>query len=281
MKKLLFAGLAALVLSTTGCGFTTIEPGHVGVKINRWGSDRGVANIPYITGMVVYNPLTTSVFEYPTYVQNYAWTAGTHDGGSKINEEFSFQSKDNVIVKADVSIGYQLAAEKVPHFYVKFRNDDLDAFTHGYLRNEVRASFTGISENFTTEEMTSTKQNEFLADVQKKLAKRLEPLGISIEQFGFVSGIRLPQAMQEAINAKVAATQRAQQIENEVRAVKAEAEKNVAKAKGEAEANSILTASISDKLIQWRNLEIMSQKWNGALPLATSGGVMLQLPITH
>lgn len=77
-----------------------------------------------------------------------------------------------------------------------------------------------------------------------------------IEQFGFIGAPRPPQSVIDALNAKVAATQLAMRTENELRAAKAEAEKTIAKARGEAEANRILTQSITPQLLQWRQLDI-------------------------
>ena len=52
------------VVSLTGC--TRIGPGHVGIKVDMAGSDRGVLNTPASTGWVFYNPMGTTVIEYPT-----------------------------------------------------------------------------------------------------------------------------------------------------------------------------------------------------------------------
>ncbi len=46
------------------------------------------------------------------------------------------------------------------------------------------------------------------------------------------------------------------QKENELRSAKAEAEKVIAKARGEAEANKILTQSITPQLLLWRQLDL-------------------------
>ena len=55
-----------------------------------------------------------------------------HQEGRPVNDEISFQSAEGLRFTADINVSYQLTAGQVPRFYVKFRSDDLDAFTHGF-----------------------------------------------------------------------------------------------------------------------------------------------------
>src|SRR5258708_16875013 len=79
MKHILSAILVAVSLFIGGC--TTINPGHVGIVVNNLGSNRGVQDYTPTTGFVTYNPVTTSIVEYPTYVQTVKCTANPHEGG--------------------------------------------------------------------------------------------------------------------------------------------------------------------------------------------------------
>lgn len=84
-----------------------------------------------------------------------------------------------------------------------------------------------------------------------------------------------------ALNAKVEATQQAQQRQNEVATAKAEADKKIEAARGEAEsirlraeaqaaANEKLARSLTPSLVQYTAL----QKWNGELPKFTGNGAI-------
>lgn len=80
-------------------------------------------------------------------------------------------------------------------------------------------------------------------------------------------------------------TQKAIQVENELRETEAAAKKRVAealgeansaieKAKGQSEANRLLTASITRDLLEWRRytiLERQTERWNGQLPVTMLG----------
>jgi regulator of protease activity HflC (stomatin/prohibitin superfamily) len=109
---------------------TRIEAGYVGVEINLAGSQRGAQDIPARTGWVFYSPLKTQVIAFPTFVQPVKWTADVNEG-HPINEELVFNSKEGQEVRADVSLSYAIEPAKVPEFYVKYRTDDLERFTHG------------------------------------------------------------------------------------------------------------------------------------------------------
>ncbi|MGH7436956.1 MAG: hypothetical protein ACRENE_14885, partial [Polyangiaceae bacterium] len=58
-----------------GCQMTTrVDAGHVGIRVKLAGSDRGVQDMPVVTGWVFYNPLTEQIVLFPTSVQNVVWT---------------------------------------------------------------------------------------------------------------------------------------------------------------------------------------------------------------
>lgn len=263
-KWLLLVAMVALA----GC--TIVEPGHVGIVVNQAGSNKGVDKLPVQTGRVWYNPMTQDVFEYPTFVQTAVWTKDRTEEGK--NEEITFSTKDSMAVAADVSLGYSLIGDKVPAFYVKFRSDDLERFTHGFLRNLARDHFNEVAGKFTVEQIMSGNE-QFVREVRGRLQADLEPLGIQLEQFGFMGAPRPPGSVIEAINAKVGATQLALQKQNELVSAQADAAKAVAAAEGQAastlklaeaqaEANRKLAASLTRELVDYEAIK----KWNGALP---------------
>jgi len=275
--------LLAAALTSTACGRTVVEPGHVGIQVDYYGQDRGVESYPKVTGVVWYNPVTTAVFQYPTFVQTAVWTHNPNEG-SPNNEEISFTTADQMVVAADISLAYHLVPDKVPAFYVKFRSDDLKGFTHGFLRNLAREKFDGVAGRFKIEQIMGDNA-PFLESTRTLLQKDLDSIGVQLDQFGFIGAPRPPGQVIEAINAKVRATQIAIQVENEVRQAEAQAKKNVAeaegqsraavaRAQGDAEANRLLSQSITQQLIEWRKLGVQQQaimKWQGQLPTYVGG----------
>lgn len=113
----------------------------------------------------------------------------------------------------------------------------------------------------------------------------VQPLGVSVQQFGLVGALRPPQSLLEAVNAKTKAIQDAIRTENEVRAAQAEARKRVAIAEGEAAANRALASSLDERLLSWEQLKLQKvaiEKWNGEMPSVLSGsgqGMLFNIPV--
>ena len=247
----------------TSC-YKIVGPGHVGIVVKQSGTDRGVQDFPVRSGRVWYNPINEIVLTYPTYVQRAIWTSSTQEG-RPVNDEISFQSSEGLRFTADVNVSYQLAARDVPRFYVKFRSDDLETFTHGFFRDAVRNAFR-ISTGYRAEDINGARQSELADRVLEQLRLAMGAYGLDVLQFGFATPPRPPESVKQAIEGKIAATQLAERAENEKRQAVAEAAKAVEIARGQAQANELLTKSLSPQLMQWKQLEILDQKWNGQFP---------------
>lgn len=69
MKNLLYILILA---GFSGC-YRYIDSGHVGVKVNASGTDKGIDPKPIGVGRAWYNPITEDVHEFPVYEQNVVW----------------------------------------------------------------------------------------------------------------------------------------------------------------------------------------------------------------
>jgi len=271
---------------------TRIGAGHVGVEVVLSGSQRGASEIPIRTGWVFYSPLRSQIVEFPTFVQTVKWTQSLNEGRAT-DEAMSFNSKEGMEIYADVSLSYAIQPSRVPDFYVKYRVTDLDQFTHGILRDTVRNSLNEAASTFTVEQIYGEQKTEFLMRVQKLIQERMDPVGVEIQQFGFIGAPRVPSVIANAITGKAQAIQDAERARNELAKTQAEAAKTIAeaegeakasvtRAQGEAEANRIRQTSITPQLLELRKLEnqrAQIERWNGQLPsVETGGNMMMQLP---
>lgn len=177
MKRYLWFLFLPLLSGCFGC--TTIPPGYVGIVVNQWGSARGVQDLPLKTGRILYNPITETVFEYPTFVRTAVWTRSL-DEGKKVNEEITFTTSDQMQVAADISLAYHIQGEKAPAFYVRFRSDDLDLFTHGFLRNLAREKFDNVAGKFRIEDIMGDNA-AFLKEVRDRLQAEVHNEGIVLD----------------------------------------------------------------------------------------------------
>lgn len=260
-----------LLLSACSC-YRIVNPGHVGLLVKQTGSDRGVQDYPIQTGRVFYNPLNEDVLEWPTNVQRVIWTAATGEGHAE-NEELAFQSKEGLHFTADINAAYQMQREKVPHFYVQFRTEDMDAFTHGFFRDSVRNALNASTE-YTAEEINGAKQAELINKVQAAVADKMKVYGVEVIQIGFAAPPRPPYQVKQSIEQKIAAIQNSERTEFEKRSAVAEGEKIKALAEAGADANRVTNASLTPQLIEWER----TKKWDGHLPQVTGGATpMLNL----
>ena len=272
---------------------TRIGAGYVGVEVLLSGSQRGASEIPVRSGWVFHSPLRSQIIEFPTFVQTVKWTHDLNEGHAA-NEEMSFNSKEGMEIYSDVSLSYAIDPKRVPDFYVKYRVNDLELFTHGILRDVVRNSLNEVASTYNVEQIYGEQKAEFIDKVQALIQRKMEPVGVMIQQFGFIGAPRVPAVIADAITAKAQAIQDAERARNELAKTQAEAAKEIAaaegdakatvtRAQGEAEANRIRQSSLTPQLLELRKIENQKElieRWNGQLPTvqAGNGSLLMELP---
>lgn len=260
MKSKIIAFVMALmaVISLSSCR-ERIDAGYEGIKVNLYGSDKGVDEVSLVTGTVWYNPITTKIYEYPTFVQTVDYAP------------FSINAKDGSSFTVDPTISLKIVDGKSAEVFKKYRKEDITEVINTTLYNYVRNAFRIQLNNYTTDELVS-KREEFEKAIEDRLAEELFAENFQLEQM--TSGLQYPQTLVNAIDAKNAAVQEAQKAQNEVLKIKAEAEKKIAAANGEAQAlkikgdaeaeyNRKIAASLSPLIVQ----QMMLEKWDGKLPI--------------
>ena len=259
IKVLLFTFMVMISMMFTSCGYERIDAGYQGIKVNLYGDDKGVDDITLVTGAVWYNPITTAVYEYPTFVQTVDYAP------------FSINAKDGSSFTVDPTISLKIVDGKSAEVFKKYRKEDITEVINTTLYNYVRNAFRIQLNNYTTDELVS-KREEFEKAIEERLSTELLAENFKLEQM--TSGLQYPQTLVNAIDAKNAAVQEAQKAQNEVLKIKAEAEKKIAAANGEAKAlkikgdaeaeyNRKIAASLSPLIVQ----QMMLDKWDGKLPV--------------
>ena len=62
MKRILGILVAVVLIFTVVMSFENIDSGNIGIKVNKFGTGRGVSGVTECTGTVFYNPLTTNIY---------------------------------------------------------------------------------------------------------------------------------------------------------------------------------------------------------------------------
>lgn len=234
-----------------------IDAGHEGIRVNLYGDEKGVGDVALVTGRVFYNPLTTEIHEYPTYVQTVDY------------EPFEINAKDGSKFTVDPTININPISGKSPEIFKKYRKPLKEVITH-VLKTHIANAYRIKLNAYTTDELVS-KREEFEKATEDYLREIL--LKENFELGEMTSGLKYPDALVRSIDAKNQAVQEALRIENEVAAIEAEAKKKVAAAEGEAQAlkikgdaeaeyNRKISASLSGLIVQ----QEMIKKWDGKLP---------------
>ncbi len=238
-----------------------IDAGHVGVKVNQYGDNKGVSDVVEVTGMVFYNPITHSIYEFPTFIQHKEYTG---------DNSFVVNSKDGSEFHVSPIINYSVKREKVPAIFAKYRRS-LEQIEEGFLKTAVFDAFRLATNKYTADELIGNRQN-YENEVRRILETQLLNEGFVVNQF--TSNLVYPETFKQAIEAKNNAVQAALRAENEVKTAEAQAKIKVATAEGnaqalltsakaEAEANRMKQQTLTPLLIQ---LEYV-QKWDGKLPV--------------
>jgi regulator of protease activity HflC (stomatin/prohibitin superfamily) len=262
MTKLIGVGVIGLFLMIflfKSC--ERIDAGHVGVKVNLYGDNKGVSDVTEVTGMVFFNPITHSIYEFPTFIQHKEYTG---------DNSFIVNSKDGSEFHVSPIINYSVQREKVPSIFAKYRRS-LDQIEEGFLKTSVFDAFRLATNKYTADELIGNRQG-YEVEVRKILEGQLLAEGFVVNQF--TSNLVYPETFKTAIEAKNNAVQAALMAENKVKTAEAEAKIKVATAEGnaqamltsakaEAEANRMKQQTLTPLLLQ---LEYIN-KWDGKLPV--------------
>lgn len=251
LLSVLFVGM-----SLTSC--ERVDAGYEGIRVNLYGSDKGVDDISLCTGMVFYNPLTEKVYEYPTFVQTIDY------------EPFTINAKDGSEFSVDPTVSMKIVDGKAPLIFKKYRKD-LDEIIKGTLYNYIKDAFRIQLNKFTTDEIVS-KRDSIETAVEKQLIATLGRENFQLEQL--TSGLKYPQVIVEAVNSKNKAIQDAQKAANEVKVAEAQAQKLIVAAKAEKEANELRQQALTPAILK----KMWIEKWNGSVPtVGSTNGLMLNM----
>lgn len=258
---ILIGALALLIIQPFT--YENIDAGNVGIKINLYGSDRGVDNITIVTGRVWYNTWTTKIVEFPTYTQSVDY------------DPFVVTTKDAAEFKVDPKLNYHVNPAMVPQIYKQYRKS-LSEIEQQFMRNTIYDAYRIVANSFSSDSVMSNRE-KFEDRIQTILTKNLSKDGFVYDQL--TSAITPPESLRQMIDEKNASIQARLKAENQAKQADAEAKVKVAtaqgeaqallvKAKAESEANRLRQSSLTPLLVQQQWI----QKWDGKLPTTQAGG---------
>jgi regulator of protease activity HflC (stomatin/prohibitin superfamily) len=269
MKKISLAILTAtLAFGLTACD--KVPAGYRGVKVNLYGSDKGVDEQSLGVGRY-YIGWNSELYLFPTFLQNYSW---------KDEQAITMQTSEGLSIRTDAGITYSIQPDNVVKVFQKYRLG-IEEITNTFLHNMVRDAMNEVASTMTVEQIYGAQKEQFIQKVNSIVKREAGQNGIDVDKIYLVGSFQLPESVVGSINSKIQASQNAMKVENEVATAKAEAQKTIveAEAKGkqilinaesQAKANKILAESLTSEFVQYQAI----LKWNGELPRMTGSNAV-------
>jgi regulator of protease activity HflC (stomatin/prohibitin superfamily) len=265
MKTVLIAAASALCLAAC----SQVQPGHVGIKVNQYGSASGVEPEPLGVGTYWTGP-GVHIYQYPVSTVTHTWTRSRTEGSAN-DDSFNFQSNEGLPINADVGVSFSVDPSRAPILFQKYRVS-IDSITDGPLRNEVRSSLIKYAAQYGVGDLYGNKKAELLARAQSEVQSFFAPFGLHIESL-FWADLRFPESVARQIEQRISNEQAALAAQAQVATVQAQAAQRAAQAQGDATATNLQGAALraNPEVLRLRAIE----KWDGHLPQVTSGGTPL------
>jgi regulator of protease activity HflC (stomatin/prohibitin superfamily) len=248
-----FAGRAAVAacLLSTLAACATIRQDEIGVK-TRFGR---ISSGPLQPGAQFVVPGVNSVLRVPARV---------------VNREvmLDMPSKEGLNVAAEVSILYRARPEAVRQILetsgVRFEED--------VIIPVFRSAAADVSARYMAKDMHSGTRTGIEQAIKARMMETLEPRGFVVENV-LLKSIRLPGDLARAIEEKLEAEQRAEQMRFVLDREKQEAERRTIEAQGIRDSWAIIAQGLTPAIISYQSIEAFRElaRSNNAKVIVTDG----------
>ena len=185
------------------------------------------------------------------------------------NDLYKFDITDNLVeetidvldgsglsINVDVTMNFHLSYDSVGEIYETYQFDYLRRLVRPVFRSTVR----DVMGRYTAEEIYSTKRAEVENLIQEEASEVLRKPGNNIIMKSLlIRSIALPAQIKSAIENKLQQEQEALAYQYRLEREKSEAERKRIAAQGEADANRIVSNSLTANLLKMRGIEATSK----------------------
>ena len=223
----------ALLLPLLAACATTVRPGEVAVR-RSFGNLSSEHRGP---GLALHSPLGVSFVRVPVRTRN-------------LEVPLDLPSREGLNVRAEVSILYHLEPERVPALLETVGPD----FESALVLPVFRSAAADVSSRYLAKDMHSGERSVIEQGVRERMAEVLTARGIVVDQV-LMKSIQLPPGLYAAVEDKLEAEQKAQQMEFVLQRERLEAERRRIEAEGVRDAQRILAEGLSDEILALRSIE--------------------------
>jgi len=239
-------GFLLLILAMTIRPFAIVNAGERGV-VMKFGK---VQDTILDEGIHPIMPVVTSVKRLNVRVQQNSFNAGA-------------ASKDLQTITTELAVNWHIDPLKVNKVYQQVGDENL--IINGIMTPAVSEVLKAATAKKTAEEII-TKRTELKEEIDSNLKKRIEQYGILIDDVSLVNFSFSPE-FSRAIESKQIAEQEAKQASFIAQKATQEAQAEVNRAKGQAEAQRLQRLTLTPELLQKQAIE----KWDGRFPMVMGG----------
>lgn len=221
------------ILSNTT--FLTIQPGKKGVEFKRFGGGLDKDNI-YDQGFHIIMPWN-KVFIYDVR---------TNEGF----ETMDVLSKNGLNIAVELSYRYSPMPDKIGYLHDEIGTE----YVKRILMPEIRSATREVIGQYLPEELYSTKREAIQDEIFQQTASGIGPKHLIIDAV-LIRSVKLPAKLEEAIEQKLKEEQLSLQYRYKLDRERQEAERRIIEAQAKADANRILNASLTDKILKDKGIE--------------------------
>lgn len=257
-RATVYIGVGTLLLFTLVSSVTTVSTGHVGVVRT--------------FGAVNASELLREGLHFVLPWQS-VYTVDNRTEKTSLAAPAEAASKDMQSVHTNLAVNWHIAPDKVGVVLQQFGINEGDSLlTDKVVIPSIMETFKGVISQYTAEELV-TKRALVSEAITSTLVKKLAQYDLVVETSN-ITNFQFSAQFNQAIEAKVTATQSTLKAEQDLKRIKIEADQRIAQADGEAKAIQIQTAAINAAggagYVQLQAIH----KWNGILPATMAGGAV-------
>lgn len=172
----------------------------------------------------------------------------------ELTEKMKILSSNGLDIQLEATAWYQPQIENLGILHQTKGENYLERVIKPAMRSATRS----VVGRYTPEQIYSSKRDVIQNEIFDETKKIIEDQYVQLNEV-LVRDVTLPAAIKDAIERKLGQEQESLEYEFRLAKAKKEAEKQRIEAQGKADANSILSASLTDKILKDKGIEATLQ----------------------
>ena len=168
----------------------------------------------------------------------------------EIFEKMKVLSSNGLEIEIDASAWYQPEYNNLGRLH----KEKSESYLQRVLQPAIRSAARSVVGRYTPEQLYSSKRDAIQEEIFLETSKIVENQYIQLNEI-LVRDVSLPPTIKDAIERKLKQEQESLEYEFRLVTAQKEAERQIIEAQGKADANRILSASLTDKILQDKGIE--------------------------